>query len=103
MLYFTKKKSQCTGCSACTSICPKQCIKMEKDEEGFLYPLALNGCIHCGKCERVCPRLNEFSGHELGVQSAFVGTTRKKKIWRRSASGGAFSLRFAMHLETLTH
>lgn len=32
------KKEECTGCSVCINICPKKCIKMEYDEEGFEYP-----------------------------------------------------------------
>ena len=31
-------KKQCCGCSACVQRCPKQCIVMKEDEEGFLYP-----------------------------------------------------------------
>lgn len=28
----------CTGCTACASVCPMQCIKMVTNEEGFSYP-----------------------------------------------------------------
>ena len=31
-----KIKSECTGCGACASICPKGAIAMTEDEEGFL-------------------------------------------------------------------
>ena len=30
---------ECTGCGACFAICPQKAIKMEEDEEGFLYPV----------------------------------------------------------------
>lgn len=30
-----KNKKNCCGCSACYSICPKNCIEMKADEEGF--------------------------------------------------------------------
>lgn len=33
-----KQKKDCCGCSACVQRCPKQCISMVEDEEGFLYP-----------------------------------------------------------------
>lgn len=33
-----KNKENCCGCSACYSICPVGAIKMEEDDEGFLYP-----------------------------------------------------------------
>lgn len=46
-------KSQCCGCSACVQRCPKQCISMHRDAEGFLYPKADESvCIGCGLCER---------------------------------------------------
>lgn len=35
-------KSQCCGCTACASICPKQAITMQPDGLGFLYPV-ING------------------------------------------------------------
>jgi len=33
-----KKKEECCGCYACTNVCPKICIEMKVDEEGFWYP-----------------------------------------------------------------
>lgn len=51
----------CTGCHACYSICPKNCIKMEPNEEGFLYPVIdKSTCINCGLCEKACPLLSDF-------------------------------------------
>lgn len=32
-----KDKKNCVGCTACAEICPKKCIQMKPDEEGFLY------------------------------------------------------------------
>jgi formate hydrogenlyase subunit 6/NADH:ubiquinone oxidoreductase subunit I len=37
MIKITEKHN-CTGCFTCLNICPKQCITMEADSEGFLYP-----------------------------------------------------------------
>lgn len=52
-------KSECTGCTACVTACPRQCIVMRRDRDGFDYPVANQDlCIECGKCERVCPVLN---------------------------------------------
>ncbi len=94
MLYFTKSKGDCIGCSACMASCPMQCISMQADEEGFLYPVASDACIHCGKCERVCPLVkkeNAVDGNEQYPKKAFCALSKDKKIWQRSASGGAFS------------
>ena len=45
-------KKDCCGCHACVQRCPKQCILMREDEEGFLYPyIDTSLCINCGLCE----------------------------------------------------
>lgn len=50
------QKAECCGCSACALGCPKHCIKLAEDAEGFLYPLIDNKvCVTCGKCDSVCP------------------------------------------------
>ena len=33
------EKNECCGCFACENICPKECIKMIIDLEGFFYML----------------------------------------------------------------
>ena len=35
-------KKNCCGCSACVQRCPKQCISLVEDNEGFLYPVVDN-------------------------------------------------------------
>lgn len=91
MLSFNSEKINCMGCAACYSVCPKQCIVMESDSEGFLYPTAdSSNCINCGLCEKVCPIVNpkfENTYH----QKAISAVSKDYKIWKRSASGGAFS------------
>ena len=54
-----KEKEQCCGCTACVQKCPKQCIGLAEDNEGFLYPKVNEQiCIDCGLCEKVCPVIN---------------------------------------------
>lgn len=79
----------CCGCSACVSICPKHCIMMTEDEEGFLYP-KVNGeiCIDCGLCERVCNELNPYNKREpIQVLAAI---NKDEEIREKSSSGGVF-------------
>lgn len=85
-------KSKCCGCTACYSICPKNCISMEFDSEGFLYPVAdKNICIDCHVCEKVCPFYTQ-----KGVRNSdsFYGAIQHKDTKKRmsSTAGGMFSL-----------
>ena len=90
MLKFNLDKTRCMGCSACYSACPKHCISMVQDEEGFLYPEASDDCIDCGLCENVCPMVNPKIKNDH-PKTAIVAVTKDYTIWHRSASGGAFS------------
>ena len=50
------EKQNCCGCTACLHSCPVHCMTMQEDEEGFLYPVTdQKSCIHCHRCETVCP------------------------------------------------
>ena len=91
MLYFNNSKMSCSGCAACTFVCPVNCITMMKDNEGFLYPKASEKCISCGQCESVCPIVKKPQSEINNIQSAFMAVSKDRAIWRRSTSGGAFS------------
>lgn len=81
----------CSGCHACYSICPKQCISMKADKEGFLQPfIESNKCINCGRCKDVCPVLSEYTGNPKG--KAYVCINKNDVLKRQSSSGGIFSL-----------
>ncbi|MCR5600626.1 MAG: Coenzyme F420 hydrogenase/dehydrogenase, beta subunit C-terminal domain [Ruminococcus sp.] len=86
-----KNKSDCCGCTACYSICPKNAITLKSDSEGFLYPtIAKKSCVECGLCEKVCPIINKKT-IEAKVKRAFLVQNTDEKILRESTSGGAFS------------
>ena len=83
-------KKDCCGCTACMHICPVKCIEMKEDKEGFLYPAVDNEkCIHCHKCERVCPIGNLRNDHT--ETRTFVGYYKNEEIRKKSSSGGIFS------------
>lgn len=49
-----KKSEDCCGCYSCVQRCPKNCISMIEDSEGFEYPqIDKISCINCGICESV--------------------------------------------------
>ena len=86
-----KDKKDCCGCNACVQRCPKQCITMQADNEGFLYPVVDTGtCIDCGLCEKVCPVINQEEPQEpIRVYAAY---NKDEKIREQSSSGGIFTL-----------
>lgn len=86
-----KDKRNCTGCEVCANRCPKHCIRMSPDTEGFLYPTVDESlCIDCGLCEKVCPVLNLF---DAGSPKQVLAVINKDNIIRKeSSSGGVFSL-----------
>ena len=84
-------KSKCVGCSACASICPKKCITMKEDEEGFLYPLVDQQiCVNCGLCEYACPVYSVHFESRSEYPDAYLGYTYGKADRIKSAAGGAF-------------
>ena len=55
-----KLNRDCMGCHGCANICPKNCISMEIDKEGFLYPkVDYELCINCNQCIEACPIINK--------------------------------------------
>lgn len=84
-------KSKCCGCNACVQRCPKQCITMHEDEEGFLYPkVDQKSCIDCGLCDKVCPVLNQNEPKQ--PLQVFAAKNRNEDQRLRSSSGGIFIL-----------
>ena len=82
---------KCCGCSACVQICPKKCISLENDREGFSYPqIDINRCVDCGLCEKVCPALRDDSGTRSPEAYAFMHGN--EEIRNASSSGGIFTL-----------
>ncbi|HJG37646.1 MAG TPA: Coenzyme F420 hydrogenase/dehydrogenase, beta subunit C-terminal domain [Enorma phocaeensis] len=84
-------KEKCTGCGACMNACPKRCISMAQDDNGFLAPvIKMDLCVHCGLCDRACPELNpQIPARAIPV--AFAACSADESVLERSASGGMFS------------
>ena len=89
-MILIKDKSQCCACSACANSCPKQCISMQADEEGFLYPhIDKTYCVNCGQCEKVCPIINKPS--TFPVLETHSAKHRNAEVKLKSSSGGMFT------------
>ena len=92
MIIITDKKD-CCGCSACMNICPKHCITMKSDDEGFLYPEIYDReCINCDMCEKVCPvvKAKDFTPYNEYKQGFMFQSNNEQEL-KESTSGGFFS------------
>lgn len=93
--------SQCTGCEACGSICPRNAIKMEEDKEGFYYPIVKESlCIDCGLCDKVCPILNQSEKkNTIFPPVLFSAYEKDLQFQNLCSSGGVFGLISEIFLE----
>lgn len=81
---------ECTGCTACQSICPKGAIRMEANQEGFKYPIIdAEKCIQCGLCVKVCKGRRDCASKD-GVLNAYGAKAKNDAERKKSQSGGAF-------------
>lgn len=88
---LTSQGKFCTGCGACYNICPKGAIHMEKNPQGFLYPVIDQSlCIHCKKCEQVCPKLGTDVSN--AQEPACYAARAQDDVRAISSSGGIFTL-----------
>lgn len=83
----------CTGCGACTNICPKDCVAMIADGAGFLRPsIDQSKCIGCGKCRSVCPALTKKDAAESQIEpQCYAAWSLDDEIRFHSTSGGIFT------------
>lgn len=88
------KKNECCGCFGCLNSCPKNCIKMESDNEGFWYPkVNYDECIKCNLCIKNCPALNIQNQNDDILKEAKViaAYSKDEELRLDSTSGGIFS------------
>ena len=84
-------KAECCGCGACAQRCPKQCITMQSDKEGFAYPVVdTKQCTNCGLCEKACPVINQQPQSQ--PIATYAATNRNETVREQSSSGGIFTL-----------
>lgn len=83
---------RCSGCSACASACPKGCISMQPNSEGFLFPVVNHDvCVECGLCEKTCPVLHPPVFEDEKKPTAFAVQNKDDAVRKDSSSGGAFT------------
>lgn len=87
-----KEKRLCCGCESCVQICPKQCIEMKEDREGFRYPIVNKDvCVNCHICESVCPCLQKDKRKSHAPLYTYASYNDNASIRLNSSSGGIFT------------
>lgn len=89
---YVCEKNQCTSCTACISICPRNCITLKKDFFATNALIDESKCIHCRLCEKAC---QQVTFHKEGLQVPKVAYAAKglpEEDYKHSSSGGLATL-----------
>lgn len=86
-------REKCTGCASCANRCPLNCISMQGDEEGFLFPVIDESrCSRCGVCKASCPVLYPpEKANEENLPDCYAAWSKDEQIRFHSTSGGVFT------------
>lgn len=86
---ITKLGKDCCGCHSCQQACPKNCITLKPNNEGFLYPEVNEKlCIDCGICVKKCPILTDVKRQD--TKKIYASKIKDEDALFRSTSGGVF-------------
>lgn len=84
----------CTGCGLCAEKCPKKCITMTENHEGFRFPkIDTNACVNCGLCYSICPTTAVADKlYNKSSRSYFCAIISDKETLLKCSSGGVFGI-----------
>lgn len=81
----------CTGCTACVSVCPRAAIRMSTDSEGFPCPdIDCRLCTQCGLCVQACPVIDSMRPPHIPL-AVYAAINKNETVRLKSSSGGVFS------------
>lgn len=90
-MYVKKQKGDCCGCTTCMNVCPQNCISMETDNLGFLYPkIDEKKCIHCNLCKNTCAFGKVKESEDKNFPQVYAAKNKSENIHEKSSSGGMF-------------
>lgn len=81
--------NKCSGCSACSVICPTDSIEMKLNREGFIRPyINYKKCIDCKLCEKICIYNQKDRGKSLDSANLYSAWAKNFAIRETTTSGG---------------
>lgn len=82
--------NNCYGCGVCATVCPKDIIKIELNEDGFYTPSIdlVDKCTNCGLCRSVCAFLHDDLSLKDSTIVSYAGWSKNKTVRRACSSGG---------------
>ncbi len=83
----------CTSCQMCYAVCPRECISIQFDREGFYRPVIDEaGCIDCGMCQSVCYKYDRNIESSPGITSysdLYSAWSKDDNVVASTTSGGS--------------
>lgn len=90
--------SLCCGCGACAVKCPKNAIRVERNDKGFwVATVEEDLCVSCGLCQKVCPMQNSLALRRIDEGTCYAYKDAERDVLLKSSSGG-FAYRMSKQL-----
>lgn len=86
-------KRECTSCQLCATMCARDAIKIELNEDGFYRPIVdADKCTDCGLCTKVCYKFDEnvkiTTTEQLANTQLYSAWSNDDELVRNTTSGG---------------
>lgn len=79
----------CTGCGVCASVCGKNAITIQLDDEGFYKPVVdEDKCVECNLCKKSCYKYDENLIQSDTHEVCYAAVNKDDEQLRASSSGG---------------
>lgn len=81
-------KNHCSGCGACSLVCPKKSIKIAENEYGNLVAFVDDNCINCGLCKKVCSKFEINNTRNINEGTLYAVEAKDDELALSCTSSG---------------